>query len=88
MLQALLIETLNEDDEKRPEQEMEITFEPGLQETAEQLVQRKLGESFILQSTQIVNLSYQRSINPYSLLNIHFLVKISYKSVSDNYYVW
>ena len=23
---------------------MEITFEPGLQETAEQLVQRKLGE--------------------------------------------
>ena len=44
ILQVLLVETLNEDDEKRPEQEMEITFEPGLQETAEQLVRRKLGE--------------------------------------------
>ena len=27
---ALLVETLNEDEQKRPEQEMEITFEPGL----------------------------------------------------------
>ena len=44
ILKALLVETLNEDEQKRPEQEMEITFEPGLQETAEQLVQRKLGE--------------------------------------------
>jgi len=34
---------LDEDDQKGPEQEMEITFEPGLQETAEELVQRKLG---------------------------------------------
>ena len=51
--QALLIETLNEDDQKKPEQEMEITFEPGLQETAEQLVQRKLSE-FMLQSTLTV----------------------------------
>ena len=41
--QALLAEALDEDDQKRPEQEMEITFEPGLQETAEELVQRKLG---------------------------------------------
>ena len=48
ILQALLVETLNEDDEKRPEQEMEITFEPGLQETAEQLVQRKLGEFYFV----------------------------------------
>ena len=46
ILQALLVETLNEDDEKRPEAEMEITFEPGLQETAEHLVQRKLGEFY------------------------------------------
>ena len=42
--QALLVETLNEDE--RPEQEMEITFEPGLQEAAEQLVQRKLSEFY------------------------------------------
>ena len=51
---ALLVETLIEDDQKRPEQEIEITFEPGLQETAEQLVQRKLTVSFILQSTLTV----------------------------------
>ena len=44
--QALLVETLIEDDQKRPEQEMEIIFEPGLQETAEQLVQRKLSEFY------------------------------------------
>ena len=53
ILKVLLVETLNEDEQKRPEQELEITFEPGLQETAEQLVQRKLGEfHFMVKWTQ------------------------------------
>ena len=37
------METLNEDKQSDHEQEIEITFEPGLQETAEEMVQRKLG---------------------------------------------
>ena len=43
---ALLVETLNEDDQKRSEQEMEITFEPGLQKKPEQVALRKLGEFY------------------------------------------
>ncbi|XP_065890396.1 ESF1 homolog [Dysidea avara] len=41
---ALLMETLNEDKQSDHEQEIEITFEPGLQETAEEMVQRKLAK--------------------------------------------
>ena len=41
------------------QEEIEITFEPGLQETAEKLVQRKLVVSFILQSTLGLTVMYQ-----------------------------
>ena len=54
ILKALLEERLNEDKQKRPEQEMVITFEPGLQETAEQLYRENL-VSFILQLSGLNN---------------------------------